>query len=213
VNAGQLEKLTFEHLGEAFIKAALRSSFDSRREAWETCKGRFAQPEAANVRPWYARGVQETLLTGAAERFGLEATPEKPSRFWTHREVKSKSGLVVLTAATSQEPCGMVARADYRLGLAEDGQQSLFGEIELGSRIYVLLVTSPYRGTSPQDHRDNGYLPGSVYLAWPSRDCQSYVHNINLIERYSDIARDYAPRTWSEEAFLRYVAQARRMAF
>jgi hypothetical protein len=213
VNASELERLTFEHIGEPFIKAALRSSFESRREAWETCNARFAKPEAANVRPWYARGVQETILTGAAERFGLDAIPEKPSRFWTHREIKSKSGLVVLTAATTPEPCGLVAKADYRLGLAEDSQQSLFGEIELGSQVYVLLLTSPYRGTTPEDHRDNGYLPGSVYLAWPSRDCRSYVHEINLIERYSDIARGYAPNAWNESAFLKYVAQARRMAF
>lgn len=211
MNASDLERQTFEQLGEPFIKSALRSSFVSRREAWDVCKDRFERPEADNARPWWARAVQETLLTGAAARHGLEAAPEKPSRFWTHREIKA--GSVVLTAATAAEPCGVVAKADYRLGLAECGQGVLFGEIELGSRIFVLLVTSPYRGFSLDDARENGYLPGSVYLAWPSRDCKSYVHEVNLIERYPEIAREYIPEKWTDEVFLKYVAIARRMAF
>jgi len=216
VNGTELERYTFDVLGEPFIKAALRSPYDARREAREECK-RFSAAEAANVFPNWARGAQQALLASAAEMHGLEAPPMKAGGFWNYREIRGAPATggpaVILTAATVGKPCGFIRVADYQRTLAESGQGRLFGEIQPGDCVYALLLTSRYRGVSLEDARDNRHLPGSVYMAWPSNDCLGYVHVVNLVERYPEIVRQYLPELWTERHVMMYIQQSRRMAF
>lgn len=216
MNGRELERYTYEVLGEPFIKAALRAPFDAGQEAREACM-RFAISEEVNVSPIYIRGVQQTLLAGAAQRFGLVAVPEKAGYYWNYREITAAPAdggpSVVLTAARVPKPCAFKKLSGYQRGLAESGQGRLFGEIELGDSVYVMLLTSKYRGFSLEDARANRHLPGSVYLAWPSNECNEYVHVLNLVDRYSEIVDEYLPAQWNTALRLRYIEQTRRMAF
>lgn len=216
MDATELQRLTWEHFPDPFWKAATKAVYLARQEAWDSCRREFADPEADNLRGFYCRAKLEGHLRGVAERHGLGSRPVKhPGQPWNHTEVSN--GPVILTAASVSTPCAMVSPADYRRGLAEDAQQHLFPVHEVLSSdhlaFYVILVHSRYRGTSPEDVRKNGHLPGSVYAVWPAGDCDDYVHDLNLMERYPDVAREFVPQDWDEEAILKYFARSRRSAF
>jgi hypothetical protein len=208
-----LERIFFEHFGEPFVKSAMEAVFLARRDAWDYCGGHYDYPEARNTRPWMVRGNLEQLLRAAAERHGLESkVAEKPdTEFWYHTEVLA--GPCTLTAATVPSPGAMVRASDYRRGLAFSGQGELFPHEarpdKSASIYYVILLHSRYRGNKSEEQK-YGHLPGSIYLAWPARDCQGYVHTVNLIERYQDVALRHTPKEWEEEAVLRYLRAARK---
>ncbi len=147
--------------------------------------------------------------------YGHEAPPEKAGSFWNYREVHaSRDGgpEVILTAATVPKPCAFIRVGDYHRTLA--GDMRLFDDgDDPRNCIYVLLLTSRYRGLTLDDRRENSHLPGSAYLAWPSPDLLHYTHAVNLIERYPEIVKAYLPETWTNVVVMRYLAQARRMAF
>jgi hypothetical protein len=158
------------------------------------------------------RGNLEGLLRAAAERHGIESRVARPDgQPWNHTEIFG--GPVTLTAATVSEPGGMVRASDYKCGLASSGQERLFelpGAVcPIDPRYYAILAHSRYRGTASEIQK-NGHLPGSVYMVWPASDCIFYVHSINLMDRFPEVARKYIPMEWDEAATLKYFREARR---
>lgn len=215
VDPADLERLTLENFPDPFLKALLESAFVARRAALEMCRQNFADPETENVLGLNVRGKLEQLLRATAERHGLEATVLKePGQPWYHTEVRG--GPLVLTAATVRSPGGMVDPSDYRRGLAESNQL----RFDLGeaadppgdSPLYVLFTHSRSHWL-PDAALKYAHLPGSAYLAYPTADLQSYVHVINLMDRYPDVVRKHVPQDWTEEAVLKYLVQTRRSAF
>jgi hypothetical protein len=211
MNADEPEELTFTHLPEAYMKAATEAVFLARRDAWEKCQQNFADQEAENVRPFWARGKLEGLLRAAADRHRIGSGVYKQTgQPWNHTEIVS--GPVTLTAATVPTPCGMVRQADYRLGLAETNQLRLWEDNPPeDAPLYVLLVHSRSIWP-PEDKNRHGHLPGSVHLAYPASDFACYVHSIDLIERYPDVVRRNIPAEWDEASIGYYLRQTRRIA-
>lgn len=211
VTGTELEHLIFQHLPETFFRRALQAIFQARRLGWDDCEARFAEAEAENLRPYYTRGQVEGLLRDVAALFpGVEAVPVKavPGN-WYHTEVRS--GPVVLTANSVPVPCGPVHKAKFRRTLARSNQGMLWEEeIDEDTPLYALLLHSKSVWTKRDDRLKYGYLPGSVYVAFPSADLDCYLHEINLFERFPDVVAAHMPEEWDQEAQVRYLYRAQK---
>lgn len=211
----ELEEMTSTYLPNGFLKAALRSVFTGHEVSHEYVRGEFAAEEADNLLPYYRRAKIEGYLRDAAQRSGLDARVLKsPGSGWWHTEVRS--GPVILTASAVQAPCGLVDPSEFRLSLAEPNPEYLWeepGDVPAGDLpLYALLLHSRSQWVKASDRRRYGMLPGSAYLAFPSSGLESYLHSINLFERFPDVVESFMPQEWDSEARVRYVANARRIA-
>lgn len=116
---------------------------------------------------------------------------------------------MILTENSVQSPCALVEKAEFRLTLAESSQLSLWQEPRSDDApLYALLLHSKYAGP---DHRMFGHLPGSAYLAFPAKDLEAYVHEIDLFDRYPEIVRRHLPSEWDHDAEVRYFQRARKV--
>lgn len=202
IDPDELERLTFAHFGDAFVRALLECVFIAKEAGNVLGLGEFAAPEAENVRGLNVRAKLEGLLRTTAARHGVEAFVRRtPGQAWFHTEVKS--GPIVLTAAAVQYPAALVRPSDYRRGLAESNQLTLW-EPENATQdrpIYTILIHS-------RNHdREHPELPGSAYLVYPAADLDEYLHTINLMERYENVAMQRVPEEWDQDARLRYLRQ------
>jgi hypothetical protein len=140
----------------------------------------------------------------------LRATVSKAvNSNWNHTEVRG--GPVILTENSVQTPCALVEKAEFRMTLAQSSQLGLWEEPRPdGTPLWVVLLHSKYDGDDPSKY---GHLPGSAYLAFPAPDLESYVHEIDLFERYPDIVRSHLPKEWDQQAEVRYFHRARKVRF
>lgn len=215
MDASELEARFFEHVPEQFCRRALRMIFDARRRAWDHCAAEFPDSEAENVRPFYVRGKIESQLREVADLHAGDGLGHRvlkaPGSGWNHTEVFA--GPILLTAGAVQTPCGPINKADFRMGLAASNQGTLFDDELAGPNLYVLLIHSGYRLGDPSDQRKFGHLPGSAYLAFPASDLDTYLHGINLFERYPEIVEDNVPQEWDKEAVVKFQHYARKSSW
>jgi hypothetical protein len=211
----EIEDLTYHHFPRPVVRDLTRSVFVGRKRAWDHCSEAFAAPEADNVRPFYGRGVIEGLMRGVAERHG-QIVPEvlrQQGQPWNHTELIS--GPVVMTAASVQRPLDLVDPADYRRSLAGN-PQTQFEPFEEAApengRLYVILLHSRSYWTTIEERRDFGFLPGSVYLAYPTAELESYRHWVNLFDEFPAVVKDHTPQEWDEVTLARYVERSRKTA-
>lgn len=211
----QLEAVFFANVPEQFCRRSLRMIFDARRLAYDHCRAEFPPSEADNVRPWYTRGKVESQLRGVADLHGSDglthAVVRAPGTNWNHTEITA--GRVLLTAGAVQTPCGPVNKAEFRLELAQSNQPTLFEDSSYGTKIYAMLLHSSYRSPSFADQKKYGHLPGSAYLAFPAPDLDSYVHAINLFDRYPDIVEQNVPQEWDQAAIVKFMYYARKTSW
>lgn len=213
MDASDLERLALQHMPVGFLRAVLKAVFQAHRVSWQDCQAAFSPEEAENVRGYYRRGKLEQYLRDVAVRFPqMTATVKKADQSnWNHTEVRS--GPVVLTENAVQAPCAPVEKAEFRLTLAKGNQPPLWGDSEgedASARLYLLLLHSRSQWERADDRQKWGHLPGSAYIAFPARDLDFYVHEINLFDRFPDIVRAETPREWATEAQVRYFARARK---
>lgn len=212
MNSSDLETVFFEYVPEQFCRRVLRMIFNARRSAHDHCRAEFPPSEADNVRPWYTRGKVETQLREVTDLHAADGMTHQvlraPKSGWNHTEVAA--GPILLTAGAVQTPCGLVDKADFRLGLARSNQDTLFEDGDVGSRIYVMLLHSPFRSTDPSEDAKYAHLPGSAYLAFPASDLDSYLHTINLFDKYPDIVKDNLPQDWDDSAIVRFMFSAEK---
>lgn len=208
MNAG-LETLTNQHLPESFLAGCIRVVFAARKLAHEACLRDFAPPEAENVFPFYMRGKIQESLRGLSDR-----TPGCTSEivrtdgsFWNHTEITS--GPILLTAHPVQTPCGKVRDFKYQLSLATRNEPSLLDDNEEipAEKLYILLLHSPFQGFG-DSKGIYGYLPGSVYLAYPTSTLQDYVYEIDLFQRFPALVDSLLPKEWDQQAKVAYRWQA-----
>lgn len=207
----ELEELTFRHLPEAFFRKALIGIFKAHEASWRWCYANHAEAEAENVLPFERRARVEGNMLGAAALIpGLTATSVRSEgAWWSHIEVRG--GPVVMTESAVPYPCAAVRKSMFRDTLARNNQGVLFGRdgpVD-DAPLYVLLLHSRYLWLNREDRLKNGYLPGSVYLAWPAPDL-SYVHSLNLFKRFPDVVGANTPQEWNVEARIRYLDNSRR---
>lgn len=215
MDAATLEKVFFEHVPEQFCRRSLRMIFDARRRAYDYCKAEFPVTEAENVRPWYTRGKVEAQLREVADLHKADGithhVAKAPKSNWNHTEILA--GPILLTAGAVQIPCGPVNKADFRLGLALSNQDTLFENGIYGSKLFAMLLHSSYHTDDPADRARYGHLPGSAYLAFPASDLNSYVHAINLFDRYPAIVEANVPQEWDHNAVVRFMRYARKTSW
>jgi hypothetical protein len=206
------EAILLEHAGESFLRAVTKSVFLSHEAATRLAYSEFADTEADNVVGFLRRGKLEGLLRDAAELAGLDAEVVRSDSPWNHVEIHA--GPVVLTESAVSAPCERVVKAAFRMGLAE-GMPRLPGfddddRPDEERSLYALILHSRSHWENGDDRQRYRGLPGSAYLAFPSRDLDYYVHVINLFDRYPDIVAAHTPQEWDTEAQVRYLGRARR---
>jgi hypothetical protein len=204
-----LENSVSAHLPEPFLASVVRSVFLARQMAHQACRTEFDDTEALNVEPFYLRGKVESLLRDAAKLHKGLGTSVVNSSGWNHTEISA--GPIVLTAHAVDSPCAMVHDAMYRKSLAES-QASFFDPAEQipGARLYALLIHSPFNPIPGRGRREFGYLPGSVYLAFPEVALKRYAHAINLYDKFPALIESLLPKEWDEKARLAYRWRARQ---
>lgn len=208
----ELEQLFFRHLPRPFVERTFRAVFAAHRVAWDDCRASFAETEAQNVLGYYRRGKVEGYLRDTADLFpSVSAVVCAPRSSWNHTEIRS--GPVVLTENTVQTPCALVEKAEFRLTLAESNQLALWDvAVPEDAPLYALLLHSRSKWETIDKRRKYGHLPGSAYIAFPSRDLEFYLHEINLFERFPEIVATHMPEEWDKEARLHYLDRARKAA-
>lgn len=209
----ELESLTFRHMPEVLFGRLLRAVFAAHQLASENCRNEFAETEAMNVRGYYRRAKLEGFMRDTADMVaGVESRVVRGDGNWNHTELRS--GPVVLTASSVAKPCGPVDIAEFRETLARDNAQRLWhepGDVPpADAPLYALLLHSKSAWVTPEEWRDFGHLPGSAYLAFPSPDLGSYVHEVNLFDRFPEVIEAHKPQSWDEAATVSYLRNARR---
>ncbi len=207
-----LEATLFEHLPETFFRRAVDMVFDGHRRAHDAAYSQYAAAEAKNFRPYAKRANVETGLGAVAdlhESDGVTHRAVAGGGNWNHREVTA--GPVVLTCASTRTPCGLLPAAGYRLELAATTNGTLL-DIE-GERVYAMLLHSNYHPKNADDAHKFGHLPGSCYLAFPEPDLKSYMHEINLFDRYPDTVKAQLPPEWDDAAVVGYLFNARKSSW
>lgn len=207
----EAESVAVEHLTDDFFTGAIRAIFDARRFAHGLCVESFEPPEAENLRPLIVRAKVNEYLRGVADRIPGCAASVKRSKGSSIKRIELRTGPVSLTAHTVPEPCGQVKKYHYRKSLAKGNQATLFPDDRpVGDSLYVLLLHSPYRRRTFKDTHD--YLPGSIYLAFPTAGLNYYVHQVNLVDRYQSLVDSLLPNEWDEDVKVVYRQQARAVA-
>jgi hypothetical protein len=210
MTGAQLEELTYRHLPDAFLHKVLAGLYNARATAWRHCYNNYRESEADNLLPFECRARIEGNLKAAAELVpGLTVRDSRDhGAWWSHVEVRS--GPMVMTASAVPLPCAPVRSAMFRDMLARSSQGTLWDEDPLpeDAPLYVLLLHSRYPWRNREEKLAHGHLPGSVYLAWPQRD-MTYVHSVNLLEKYADVVEANTPPEWDNEARLRYIYESR----
>ena len=207
----EIERLTFEHMPQAFFRRTLQSVYSAHDVARRDCYTNFASTEAENLLGYYRRAKLEGYLRDAAKLHeGLEASALRADKSgWFHTEVRS--GPVVLTQNSVQAPCALVDKAEFRCTLAGDSQLTLWPSARPeDAPLYLLLLHSRSHWATPETAARFGHLPGSAYLAFPSPSLDTYAHVINLFERFPDVVEANFPDELDAEARVRYVRRARR---
>ena len=209
----ELESSTFKHVPEAFFGRLLRAVFAAHRISLDECRGAFSESELRNVLPYYRRGKLEAYMRDAADMVpGIVSNVVLGEGNWNHTELRC--GPVVLTASAVPAPCALVERAEFRQTLARDNAQRLWlepGDIPPDDApLYVLLLHSRSRWPTRDEWLEFRHLPGSAYIAFPSPYLDSYVHEVNLFERFPQIVEAELPQSWDQEARIRYVSSARK---
>ena len=216
--AVEMEELAFQHLRDEFWRRMIPALFAAHKSAHDATYAEFERPEADDLLGFTRRAKVEANLRGAAGLFSDVMTVENVKARkgpWNHVEVHS--GPVVLTASTVTNPGDMVEKAEFRESLAFE-TNTLRLDLEGDSQadpesrlLYAILLHSRFRTIRTEDHR-YGYLPGSAYLAFPNKDCDHYLHTVNLFDRYASVVDRLMPQEWDAEAHVRYFHNARRFA-
>jgi len=215
MDARELEAKFLGHVPEQFCRRALRMIFDARRRASDHCAAEFPETEAANVQPFYMRGKVESQLREVADLHVNDGITHRVVKAqgsgWNHTEILA--GPVLLTAGAVQTPCGPVNKAEFKLGLAASNQGTLFDTGPIGLQLFTMLLHSGYRSDNPTDRRKYKHLPGSVYLAFPAADLDSYLHVISLFDRYPDIVEANMPQEWDQDVRVNFMYNARKSSW
>lgn len=208
-----LESMVLDNLTDGFLQGAIRTIFQARRKAYDICLDTFEPPEAKNLRPLMVRGKINEYLRGVAEVVpNCEARVERSAGSSILR-TELWGGPVCVTVHTVQHPCGKVKKYKYRRSLAQGNQGTLFDawDGEEAQTLYAVILHGPLAGRTPKERLNFEYLPGSIYLAFPTSELRDYSHVVNLVERYPALIDSLLPSEWDDEArvFYRYQSAAR----
>lgn len=210
----ELEALTFLQMPEVFFRKALAAVYGAHETAWRVCYNNHADSEADDLVPIERRARLEGNLRAVAELVPGVTASTVYGRRGGCNHVEVRSGPIILTSSAVPRPCDPVRWANFRDTLARNSQGVLFGgdEPAKDAPLYVLLLHSHYLCADRDEQRKNGYLPGSVYLAWPAPD-RTYVHTLNLFDKFPDVVEANTPRDWSAAARVSYIYRSRRVAY
>lgn len=210
-----LEAILFENAPIALFERLLRATFAAHRMAFEDTYATHANTEAENALPYNRRAFLEGAMRDAAAMVpGVSSEVFKsPKSSWNHTEIRS--GRVVLTASAVQTPCGLVEPSDFRTTLARDSQGVLWAEPgdepDPDAPLYALLLHSRSVWADLSVRRQYGWLLGSAYVAIPDPELKTYLHEVDLFERFPHVVADNIPNEWDEEAKVSYLTQSRRI--
>lgn len=210
MRGSELDDFWTAQVPDAFVTGVIRGLFALRA----TLDDRMAEHgtrEAVNVRGFHVRAKVEALVRDVAAVTGLAAVDVQNSS-WNHVEINA--GPLLLTTHGVPTPGRMVARTEYRRTLARSSAPTLFDDDDFApetDRVYGMLLHSPYvsnvRGERPRHD-----LPGSLYLAFPGWDMESYVHRVNLFAQHANLVDELLPRAWDSAARARYRFAASHIA-
>lgn len=202
----EMESQVVEHLTEDFLTSSIRAIFAAREHAHKLCMSNFEPAEADNLRPLIARAKLNEYLRGVAARLPDCIAAVERSKGSSIKRTQFRSGPVSLTAHAVQEPCGPVKKYEYRHSLAQGIWPTLF-DVEperAADTLYVVLLHGPYRQRNLADGTTYDYLPGSIYIAFPTLELGGYAHRVNLVARYNALVNSLLPNEWDDQAKLSY---------
>lgn len=209
MHAQEFESLVVQHLTEDFLTGSIRAIFAARKTAYDFCTANFESPEGESLQPLIARGKLNEYLRGVADVIPGCKASVKRSDGSPLKRTELSSGPVNLTAHSVSQPCGRVKKYKYRRSLAQGNQPTLLDyDVPVGETLYVLLLHGQYKQRTLAETATYKYLPGSIYLAFPTAELKDYAHRVNLIDRYPLLVDSLLPNTWNDEARIHYRWQA-----
>jgi hypothetical protein len=178
ISGKELEKIFDSSFSRPAQEGLIRILFGSYRTAFEGSL-QFQKEEARDFIGYY-RWIQiRSDLRGFADRF--PRIQSIPKRFHT----LIKSGQILLTASSIQDPEEILRHANYREAYSVSSQLDLFEQerpIPEDALFYCILL----HGHNSIDTRQ----PSFAKIVFPDKECQTYVHEINLFTRYESLVKD-----------------------
>lgn len=191
-----------------FVQETLRCLYSAYRDADAQCRQDFPMPEAHDLRGHLRRAMFERNWRTLATRYlDLSASAVRNHRR-TSYYTQIVSGCVVLTESAVETPEAMVRKAVFRQTLARSAQMVMpFVEHDLpapDALLYAILLHGPADESTSS--------PGFVHIAFPSKDCSTYLDRIDLLKRYPNIAaevRTDVPEIIDDEPEIRPIRRTR----
>lgn len=207
----ELEDMLFAGFPPAFWRRFIPGLYLAYRTSWERAHADYERTqERANVIPVTRRGKVEEALRGAADLVPGVTPNDVKAGSWNH--IEAEGGGVVLTQNRVPYPCAVVPEANYRATLAESNQLTLWPTSKPdGTKLFAVALHSGYEGENAEDRARHGYLPGSLYVAFPHPDLLSYVHDVNILERFNGVVARQLPSDWDGQATLKYFERTRKL--
>lgn len=177
----QLDRIFDVSFPKQIQEAILKCLFDAYAIASDECS-KFPKEEAHDLFP-FLRWIQlRTLLRGLADRFESVEAQVEPNGTASSYHVCINAGQVKLTASTVDDPSALPPFANYRAEYAAQSQLDLFEDNDPfppDGKIYVILT----HGKDQLNRRQ----PAFARIIFPEKDCQSFVHRIDLFERHKEL--------------------------
>lgn len=175
-----LYEIISQNVPYAFLNSLVAQSIpEACKIARKKVEDDFSLHEAKNLLPHYQRAMVESSLRKTAQEFGLETLVGKNTNKNTNY-TKVISGKLVITASAVQSSDTKVRKAIFRSQLAEapHKQLALFKDEHEQKAIdgdsYYCIILHPVATWDSERQSD------FINLAFPSRDCKSYICNIDL---------------------------------
>ena len=177
-----LVRMFFEQVPESFLIDTCRTLIEAYGAAAKYCEENYPIEQAHNLYPYERLATFERNWTNLCTRYPGVNAAAKLNAAGNYYHTAVVCGSFVLTESAVYGPDDIVRQAVFRRTYAEDGQTSFpFAQQEPlppgDRRIYAIILHGPTRKILRQ--------PGFISVAFPARDCASYIASRDLLLRFS----------------------------
>lgn len=175
-----LENTLYSSFQTNMLEAMIKCLFSSYRTSFDYCTKTFSKEESHDLLPFYRWVQLRTELRGLGGRFKEITTTSEPNGSSYH--IVIDSDMVMLTVSSVDHPSAMPRSASYRTTYANKFQLNIFDPPDDDAKVYAVLTHGFKR-----DKWDDRRIPAFARIIFPSENCESYLHHVDLFEKFNPL--------------------------
>lgn len=181
----EIEETFYASFQNNILEAMIKCLFSSYKIAFDNCMKNFPEEEGHDLLPFYRWVQLRTELRGLGGRFRAITTKAEPNGSSYHIVIDSDR--LMLTVSSVDHPTALPRPASYRTAYANQFQLDIFNPLPNDSKVYAVLT----HGLK----RDDKQKPAFARVVFPSENFESYMHHIDLFEKFESIVTSLAAPT------------------